>query len=415
LNYAGIPDMLKPANRRNCYRVDKLKIVIAMDSFKSCLTAACACKIIGETLRSICPDFKVVSIPMADGGEGTAQAMMAARGGEWIERQVTGPLPEMQIKAGFAFFPDTKPRLRETKPRLRGTKVALVEMAKASGLELLNPGQANPLKTTTFGTGQLIKFAADFGADKILLAVGGSATVDGGIGAAQALGWKFLDSAGKEIGFGGGQLEHIARIIRPEKLNLPEIEVLCDVENPLAGQNGAARVFGPQKGATPEMVERLDVGLKHLAEVVRQQLGKQIDKIPGSGAAGGLAAGAIAFMDAKLVSGIETIIRETGLAEEIRDADWVITGEGRFDNQSLRGKVVSGVTKAAGKTNAKIAVIAGRVAVSKQDWQNFGITDAIGLADETMDLSYAIANVRALLAEVVRQFALNNLRFLDTD
>lgn len=360
-----------------------------MDSFKSCLSATIACAIIEEALRSINPGLEIVSIPMADGGEGTAQALMAARGGQWIERNVTSPLPGMIVKAGFVFFPDTK--------------TALVEMAKANGLELLSPGQANPLKATTFGTGELIRASAEYGAKKILLAVGGSATVDGGIGAAQALGWNFLDSDGNEIGFGGGQIEHIAKIIRPEKLDLPEVEVLCDVENPLVGQYGAARVFGPQKGATPEMVEQLEAGLKHLAEVVKQQLGKQIDKIPGSGAAGGLAAGAIAFMDAKLVSGIETIIRETGLAEEIKDADWVITGEGRFDSQSLRGKVVSGVTKQAKKANVKVAVIAGRIAVSEKKWRDFGITEAIALSDETMDLKDAIANVRKLLVEAVRK------------
>jgi glycerate kinase len=364
------------------------------------MSAASACAIIGETLRSIHPDFEIVSIPMADGGEGTAQAIMAAHGGKWIEREVTGPLPEMKVKAGFAFFPDTN--------------VALVEMAQASGMELLSPGQANPLKTTTFGTGQLIRAAADYGSEKILLAVGGSATVDGGIGAAQALGWKFLDSKNNQIGFGGGQLENIAKIIRPEKLNLPEIEVLCDVENPLVGQYGAARVFGPQKGATPQMVERLEAGLKHVAEVVKRQLGKhtpceprlrEIDKIPGSGAAGGLAAGAIAFMDAKLVSGIETIIKESGLAEKIKDTDWVITGEGRFDSQSLRGKVVSGVTQAAKNAKVKVAVIAGRIAVSEKDWRDFGIEEAIGLSDETMDLAKAIVNVKDLLADAVKKFA----------
>jgi glycerate kinase len=372
-----------------------LKIIVAMDSFKSSISSVCACKIVKDTLQSLHPDLKIISIPIADGGEGTVEAMMAARGGQWIEIQTMGPLPLMQVRAGFAFFPDTK--------------IALVEMAKASGLELLSPEQKNPLKTTTFGTGQLTRAAADYGADKILLAVGGSATVDGGVGAAAALGWKFLDANGNSIGFGGGQLEYIARIIRPDKLDLPEIEVLCDVDNPLCGENGAAIVFGPQKGATAEMVERLESGLAHLAEVVKQQLGIRIDKIPGSGAAGGLSAGAIAFMDAKLVSGIETIIHESGLAEEISDADWVITGEGRFDSQSLRGKVVSGVTKAARLSRAKVAVIAGTVALSKQQWQDFGITDAISTIDETTDLNYAIANVKILLADATKKFALTNL------
>jgi len=373
-----------------------MKIVVAMDSFKSSISAVCACQIVKDTLQSIDPELKVVSIPMADGGEGTAEAMLAARGGKWVEVQVMGPLPSMQMNAGFVFFPDTK--------------VALVEMAKASGLELLSPKQANPLKTTTFGTGQLIRAAADYGADRILLAVGGSATVDGGVGAAQALGWKFLDSNGNEIGFGGGQLESIATIIAPDELNLPEVEVLCDVDNPLVGENGAARIFGPQKGATAEMVGRLESGLEHLAEVVRQQLGKQINQIPGGGAAGGLSAGAIAFMDAKLVSGVETIIRQSRLTEEISDADWVITGEGRFDAQSLRGKVVSGVTKVAILNGVKVGVIAGSVVLSEQQWLDFGITAAIGLSDETTDLAYAIANVRSLLADTTRKFALTNLR-----
>jgi glycerate kinase len=241
------------------------------------------------------------------------------------------------------------------------------------------------------------------GAEKILLAVGGSATVDGGVGAAQALGWKFLDSEDNQIGFGGGELERIVKIVRTAKFNLPEVEVLCDVENPLTGPNGAARVFGPQKGATPEMVERLEAGLKHLAEVVKNKLGKEIEKIPGSGAAGGLAAGAIAFMNAKLVSGIETIIKESGLAEEIKDADWVITGEGKFDSQSLHGKVVSGITNQAKKTKAKVVVIAGRVAVPEKDWRDFGIAEVIGLSDEKMDLKDAITNVRELLTEAVRK------------
>jgi glycerate kinase len=396
LNSPDILVMLNLVYCRNFWKINKLKIIVAMDSFKSSISAVCACRIVKDTIQSIDPWLKIVSIPMADGGEGTAEAMMAARPGEWIEMQAMGPSPSMQASAGFAFFPDTK--------------VALVEMAKVSGLELLSPGQASPFKTTTFGTGQLIRAAADYGADKILLAVGGSATVDGGVGAAQALGWKFLDTNGKKIGFGGGQLEYIDKIIRPERIDLPEIEVLCDVDNPLGGKDGAARVFGPQKGATPEMVERLEAGLNHLAEIVEQQLGIEIDRVPGSGAAGGLSAGAIAFMDAKLVSGIETIIKESGLAKEISDADWVITGEGRFDAQSLRGKVVSGVTKAAKKANAKVAVIAGRVAVSEKEWQDFGITAAISVTEETVNLDYVIANTKSLLADATKKFSQAYLR-----
>ncbi len=368
-----------------------MKIVVAMDSFKSSISAVNACRIVKDTLLLINPELTIVSLPMADGGEGTTEAMMAARQGRWIEIQTMGPLPEMQINSGFAFFPDTN--------------IALVEMAKASGLELLSSEQTNPLKTTTFGTGQLIREAAKYGADKILLAVGGSATVDGGVGAAQALGWKFLDSKGKKIGFGGGQLEYIAQIIRPDDLDLPEIEVLCDVDNPLCGKEGAARVFAPQKGATIEMVKRLESCLNHLAEVVKKQLEVEISEIPGSGAAGGLSAGAVAFMDAKLVSGVETIIRENGLVEEIGDADWIITGEGRFDSQSLRGKVVSGITKIATQDNVRIGVIAGSVGLSEQKWKDFGITDVIGLSDENMNIEYVIANTNSFLTEATKKFA----------
>jgi glycerate kinase len=373
-----------------------LKIVVAMDSFKSSISALSACKIIRDTLLSINPELTVISIPMADGGEGTAEAMMSAHRGKWIQVQTVGPLPEMKIKAGFALFLDTK--------------VALVEMAKASGLELLSREQANPLETTTFGTGRLIRAAANYGAAKIFLAVGGSATVDGGVGAAQALGLSFLDSKGKQIGFGGKQLERIKQIIKPSELNLPEIEVLCDVDNPLVGRDGAARVFGPQKGATPEMVEQLEAGLNHLAKLVKKQLGTEIDKIPGGGAAGGLAAGAVAFMNAKLVSGIDTIIRETGLAKEVSDADWVITGEGRFDSQSLRGKVISGVTKAAKQGKAKVCVIAGRVELPEKQWRDLGITDVIALSDKKTKLAYAIAHTKSLLADAAKEFAQTNLR-----
>ncbi len=372
-----------------------MKIIVAMDSFKSCIKAGPACEIVKKALQSINPAFEIITIPMADGGEGTAEAMMSACNGKWLEVQTMGPLPNMQVKAGFAFFPETN--------------VALIEMAKASGLELLSPEQINPLKTTTFGTGQLIQAAIYYGAKKILLAVGGSATVDGGVGAAQALGWKFADSNGNSIGFGSGQLKYIDKIIRPDNLNLPEIEVLCDVDNPLCGNSGAARVFGPQKGATIEMVEQLESGLNHLADVIEEQLGMQIHLIPGTGAAGGLSAGALVFMDAKLVSGIETIMRESGLTERTKNAEWIITGEGRFDSQSLQGKVISGLTKVAIRNRVKVGVIAGRVELSDKDWRDFGITDAISVSDRTMNLDYARSHVENLLVEAVKKFASSNL------
>jgi len=373
-----------------------LKIVIAMDSFKGSLTARQACELVAGAFVSVVPDLQVVIKPMADGGEGTAEAMMIARSGCWIKAKVTGPLPQMQVDAGFAFFADTK--------------TALVEMASANGLELLKPEQMNPLQTTTYGTGQLIRAAADHGATRILLAVGGSATVDGGVGAAMALGWKFLDNQGNSIKPGGGQLERIIRIIKPDKLNLPEIKVLCDVDNPLCGEYGAAKIFAPQKGATPEMVTCLETGLTHLAAIVEEQLAKQISKIPGAGAAGGLAAGAAAFMNAKLVGGIETVMKASGLIEEITNAGWIITGEGRFDEQSLRGKVISGIVNSAKGSQAKIGVIAGDVELLQQQWRQFNITDAVSLRKGSMSLDYAIANSRQLLTTTAVEFATRHFK-----
>lgn len=367
-----------------------MKIIIAADSFKGTMAADEVCEIIADAIVELIPDTEVIQKPMADGGEGTAKAMIKAANGKWIARTVMGPLPEMQVKAGFAWFKDTK--------------TALIEMACASGLELLDKDQMNPLKTTTYGTGQLIKEAIEYGAKKIILAVGGSATVDGGIGAAMALGWEFVDNAGDKIELGGGNLKQIANIKKPQNVwNIVPVEVLCDVDNPLCGDNGAAKVYGPQKGATPEMVDQLEIGIAHLAALVKTKLGKDID-IPGAGAAGGLAAGAIAFMNAKLVSGIETVIAFSNLDSQLADSDWIITGEGSFDSQSLSGKVICGIAKMAQKYNIPTAVIAGQVNVSPEEYKKSGITAAISCRADDMSLEYALKNSRSLLQKAAQEF-----------
>ena len=366
-----------------------MKVVIAPDSFKGSLKADEACEIIANAICECAPDTQLVIKPMADGGEGTARALIKAANGRWIRREVMGPLPEMQVDAGFAWFED---------------KTALVEMASASGLELLCPERMNPLYTTTYGTGQLIKAAMQYGARKILLAVGGSATVDGGLGAASALGWRFLDSSDKIIPFGGIGLEKLAKIIRPEDLNLVPIEVLCDCDNPLCGELGAARVYAPQKGATPEMIERLDKGLAHMADVVRSELQRDISGVPGAGAAGGLAAGAIAFMNAELVSGIETVMAYSNLNDELESADWIITGEGCFDRKSLFGKVVSGIMKLAAQSHTRVAILAGQVKVQPQEYQKTGIVIAIPCKPDDMPLDEAIAHSRTLLSLAAKHF-----------
>jgi len=370
-----------------------VKIIVAMDSFKGSLIAEKACEAVRAGLLSTVPELEIVCILLADGGEGTARALMAAQPGRWVEKEVMGPLPHIRTRAGFVAFDD-------------GT--ALVEMASASGLELLRAEQRNPFATTTYGTGELIKAAAADKPTKIMLAVGGSATVDGGVGAAMALGWKFLDENGRMVGLGGGQLSKIREIVPPQNLSLPPVEVLCDVENRLCGKAGAARVFGPQKGADEQMVVQLEEALKHLAELVKDQLGKDID-VPRAGASGGLAAGAIAFMDAKLVSGIDKVIQYVGLQDHIRGADWVITGEGCFDHQSLAGKVVSGVVRLARTEDVPVAVLAGSVLLEPQEYRRFGVTTAIGIRKTGMSKEYAISHAWELLEQAAAEFASQHL------
>jgi len=376
-----------------------VKVVVALDKFKGSLTASRACEIVRNAIHSTQPGVTIVVKPMADGGDGTADVLRAALGGEWVQHKVTGPLPRTLVSARYLWLPQER--------------LAVVEMAQASGLVLLKPEQRNPLRTHSHGAGELLCYAASQGAQRILLAVGGSATIDGGVGAARAGGWRFVGANGKQVELGGGELERIVKIEDPKsdpELNEEDflnssVEVLCDVNNPLCGEHGAARVFGPQKGATPEMVEQLDAGLRHLAELVKTQLGKDIADVPGAGAAGGLAFGALAFMDAKLLPGVEAVAETIGLDAALRGADWVITGEGRFDEQSLQGKVVSGITKRAGKYGVKVAVIAGSVQIPEDAWRREGIELALSTMDPGMELDKAMASAEKLLAFAARHLA----------
>jgi glycerate 2-kinase len=368
-----------------------VKIVVALDKFKGSLTASRACDIVRDALLSVRPELRIVTKPMADGGDGTDEILLTALGGEWIALPVMGPLPEIPCIARYAW--------------LAKEATAVIANANAGGLVLLKPEQRNPLLTTTYGTGELIRAAVEHGAKRIWLAVGGSATVDGGVGAAMALGWRFLDVQGKPIGFGGGELGRIARIERPDKRRISTVEVLYDVDNPLCGEYGAARVFGPQKGATPAMVERLDAGLQHLGRLVKEQLGMEIASVRGAGAAGGLAGGALAFMDAWLAPGIEIVIQASGLDADLADADWVLTGEGRFDKQSLRGKVVSGIARLAEKHGTKVAVLAGSVQLSEEVYRCEGIELALSTMKPGMELNEALERAEELLASATRELA----------
>lgn len=340
-----------------------MKIVIAMDAFKGGVTAPEACEAVRDGLLAVDSSIDVVLKPMADGGEGTASALLASRpGGEWVEAMVAGPLPQRQVTAGYAWFGDDR--------------TAVVEMATANGLPLLARGERNPLLTSTLGTGQLIDLAIRKGARKVLLTIGGSATVDGGVGMATALGWQFLDRDGNPVEPVGGALHLIESVIAPTA-ELPAVEVLCDVTNPLCGDNGAAAVFGPQKGATPKMVRQLDGGLDNLARVVKRDLGLEMREWAGGGAAGGLGAGAVAFLGGSLRPGIEAILEAMAFDGALRGADWCITGEGSFDSQSLQGKVVSGVAAAARRRSVPTVVMAGRVKATAKDYRPYGIVAAL--------------------------------------
>ena len=324
-----------------------MKFVIAPDSYKESLTAMEVATEIEAGFREIYPDAEYVRLPMADGGEGTVAAMVAATGGRVIEREVTGPLGE-QVKAFYGITGDGN--------------TAIIEMAAASGLALVPPHLRNPMKTTTFGTGELIKAALDAGICHLIIGIGGSATNDGGAGMLQALGVKLLDQSGCEIGLGGESLAKLYSInisTMDQRLNHCRIDAACDVSNPLTGPTGASAVFGPQKGATPEMVAQLDTYLSHYAALIHRDLGVDVNSTPGAGAAGGMGAALLAFFSANLRKGAEIVMEAVGLETAVQDADLVITGEGRIDSQTILGKTPIGVAKMAKLYGKPVIGIAG--------------------------------------------------------
>lgn len=300
--------------------------VLAPDSFKESMTAKEVCVAMEKGLRKIYPTASYIHVPMADGGEGTVQSLVDASGGSLHQQEVSGPLGHT-VTAQYGILGD-------------GTTAA-IEMASASGIHLVTKETRDPLRTTTYGTGELIRACLDRGIRKIIIGIGGSATNDGGAGMAEALGAKFLDEQGQPLARGGGALDQLAQIDvsgLDERLQEVEFIVACDVTNPLCGEHGASRVFGPQKGATPEIVEQLDANLSHYADVVKQQLYKDIRDIPGAGAAGGLGAGLLIFTQAVLRKGVEIVIEYTELRGKLIAADVVFTGEGGIDFQTKFGK-----------------------------------------------------------------------------
>lgn len=332
------------------------RYVLVPDSFKGTLGSGEICAILREEILRAKPDAEVVSIPVADGGEGSVDAFLTAVGGQRVQVPCHGP--HMEEMTGFyGLLPD-------------GT--AVVEMAAAAGLPLAG-NRLEPDTATTYGVGELMADAAARGARCIILGLGGSATNDGGCGAAAALGARFLDGRGKTFLPTGGNLDSIARIDLGGQRPLPEITVMCDIDNPLCGPTGASEVFGPQKGADPEMVRRLDGNLRHLAEVIRRDLGAEILDLPGAGAAGGMGGGAAAFWNGKLQMGIETVLDTVDFDEIVRGARLVITGEGCLDGQSLRGKVVSGVAARARRAGVPVVALVGAVGEGADGIYDLGV------------------------------------------
>ncbi|MBY3619005.1 glycerate kinase [Acinetobacter sp. CUI P1] len=338
-----------------------MKFVLAPDSFKESMTAMEACEAIERGLRSSFPDAEYIKVPMADGGEGTVQSLVDATGGRIVQCEVTGPLGH-PVNAFYGIMGDGK--------------TAIIEMAAASGLGLVPKEERNPLITTTKGTGELIVHALNAGVRSIIMGLGGSATNDGGVGMAQALGFRFLREDGTEIGYGGGSLSQVTRInsahVDPRLQGL-QVVAACDVDNPLTGERGASAIFGPQKGATPDMVKQLDANLAHFANIIERDLGKEVNETAGAGAAGGLGAGVMAFLGAKLKRGVNIVVDAMNLADKVKDADYVITGEGGMDSQTVYGKTPIGVAKVAQAAGVPVIALAGSLGTGVEAVYEHGI------------------------------------------
>lgn len=379
-----------------------MKIVIAPDSFKECLPAEAVAAAMARGVRAGAPGAEVVCVPMADGGEGTVRALVAATGGRFLSARVSGPLGD-PVEAEYGILGDGR--------------TAVLEMAAASGLPLVPPERRDPMAATTFGTGELVAAALEQGVERIVLGIGGSATVDGGAGMAQALGARLLDAQEAPVGRGGGALGQVARIdvsALDPRLRRVECKVACDVTNPLTGPQGAARVYGPQKGATPEMVERLDAALAHWARLIERDLGAHVSDAPGAGAAGGLGAGLMAFLRAELVPGVELIIKAVDLEEKLRGADLVLVGEGRVDEQTAYGKVPVGVARVARARGIPVVALAGSLSEGYEAVREQGIVACFSIVPCPMALREAMARADELLAsvaeEVVRLFLQGSMR-----
>ncbi|MDC7955904.1 glycerate kinase [Fusobacterium simiae] len=356
-----------------------MKIVVAPDSFKESMSAKEVCDSIEKGLLSVSREWEIVKVPMADGGEGTLEALVDATNGKIFSEKTLNPLGE-EITSQFGI--------------LGGKNIAIIEMASTSGLELISPEKRNPYITTTYGTGQLILRALEQNVEEIILGIGGSATNDGGAGMLQALGAKLLDKNGDEIGFGGYELSKLNKIDfsnLDKRLKKVKILVACDVTNPLTGENGSSYIFGKQKGATPEMIEVLDKNLLHYSEIIKRDLGFDVNNIPGAGAAGGLGAGLLT-LGAILKKGIEIVIEANELDKRIQGADLVITGEGSIDGQTRFGKTPYGVVSVAKKYNIPTITLAGNVGKDIDILYDYGFDTIFSIMQGVDTLENALKN-----------------------
>ncbi|WP_416444660.1 glycerate kinase [Leeuwenhoekiella sp. A16] len=362
-----------------------MKILIAPDKFKGSLNAKDLCNAIAEGILVNYPDAEIVKFPLADGGEGSVDIIEQHLNLNTISLEVCDPLFR-KITASY--------KINET--------TAYIEMAAASGFDLLTEEERNPMLTTTYGTGEMIQDALDRGVKKVYLFIGGSATCDAGMGMAQAMDYQFLDKNGENLSGIGKNMAKIATIITPKNSKYRNLKcvTLCDVKNPLAGENGAAYVFGPQKGASPDQVKLLDTGLKNFAAKVKEYLNKEISEIPGSGAAGGLGGGSIAFLNAKLKSGIDSIFEIVQFEKQLKNVDLIITGEGKLDKQTLEGKVVSGVSAFAKKNNIPLYVICGDVDLNESDLKKLGVEKLSSVMQIAKNKQDAFDNTATLVKKI---------------
>ena len=368
----------------------KTKIVIAPDKFKGSLSGTDFCDIVERVFFDYLPDIEIYKVPLADGGDGTVDVVRYYTAGEQIIVPVNDPIMR-KIEAAYLFS--------------RSKNMAFIEMSAASGIRLLQKQELNPLETNTFGTGELIRDALSKGAKHIVLGIGGSATNDAGMGMARALGFRFLDRKGKELKGNGAELLKLHSIDASGAdflLHDVKFEVACDVDNPLFGQNGAAYVYAPQKGADAEAVDLLDKGLKNFNSVVLRQFGVNLQKIPGTGAAGGLGAGCILFLNAQLKSGIELIKNIAGFQKKIQNAQWIITGEGKIDQQTFSGKVIKGILDS--RTNQKIAVFCGKSELSDDMFVKHKIDYVGEILPLAIDVQDSIDNSALYLKRRVEEF-----------